>query len=113
MAVSVYFAALFVNLLVFAPVVKTAVSSFTFKDVEISGVVFTNPSVFDLTTPNAVRCANQCGLHGDCATFTFVHMGSGAGNCRGYSAEQKLTYSDLVSETGAQTYSMGYAGDIS
>ena len=97
-----YFAAVFVNCLLFAPVVKATTRESLFSDTGLDNVVFTSSVLFETESRSLLNCALQCIHHEQCVTFTHI-TGSSSGSCRGHNAILNSHSDHDASVTGAKT----------
>ena len=103
MAAMLYFAAVFVNCLLFAPVVKATTRESLFSDTGLDNVNFTSSVLFESQSRSVLDCGRQCSSEAWCATFTHV-TGSSSGSCRGHSETFTSTSTNAVSVPGAKTF---------
>ena len=103
MAAMLYFAAVFVNCLLFAPVVKATTRESLFSDTGLDNVIFTSSVLFEIKSRSVLDCGRQCSGEAWCVTFTHV-MGSSSGSCRGHSDTFTSTSTHAVSVPGAKTF---------
>ena len=98
-----YFAAVFVNCLLFAPVVKATTRESLFSDTGLDNVVFTSSVLFESESRSLLNCALQCIHDEQCVTFTHI-TGSSSGSCRGHNAILNSHSDHDASVTGAKTF---------
>ena len=98
-----YFAAVFVNCLLFAPVVKATTRASLFSDTGLDNVIFTSSVLFESESRSLLDCGRQCSLDKRCVTFTHV-TGSSSGSCRGHSDTFTSTSDHDASVTKAKTF---------
>ena len=103
MAAMLYFAAVFVNCLLFAPVVKATTRGSLFSDTGLDNVIFTSSVLFESESRSLLDCGRQCSLDKRCVTFTHVTRSS-SGSCRGHSDTFTSTSTHAVSVPGAKTF---------
>ena len=103
MAAMLYFAAVFVNCLLFAPVVKATTRGSLFSDTGLDNVIFTSSVLFESESRSLLDCGRQCSLDKRCVTFTHV-TGSSSGSCRGYNASFTSNSTYAVSVPGAKAF---------
>ena len=60
MAAMLYFAAVFVNCLLFAPVVKATTRQSLFSDTGLDNVIFTSSVLFESESRSVLDCGGQC-----------------------------------------------------
>ena len=103
MAAMLYFAAVFVNCLLFAPVVKATARESLFSDTGLDNVIFTGSVLFESESHSVLDCGHQCVRDERCVTFTYVTE-STSGSCRGHSDTFTSTSDHDASVTGAKTF---------
>ena len=103
MAAMLYFAAVFANFLLFAPVVKATTRESLFSHTGLDNVIFTSSVLFESESRSVLDCGGQCSSEAWCVTFTHV-TGSSSGSCRGNSETFTSTSTHAVSVTGAKTF---------
>ena len=103
MAAMLYFAAVFVNCLLFAPVVKATTRESLFSNTGLDNVIFTNSVLFESESRSVLDCGRQCFRDARCVTFTHV-TGSSSRSCRGHSDTFTSTSDHDASVTGAKTF---------
>ena len=103
MAAMLYFAAVFVNCLLFAPVVKATTRESLFSDTGLGNVIFTSSVLFESESRSVLDCGRQCSLDKRCVTFTHV-TGSSSGSCRGHKDTFTSTSTHAVSVPEAKTF---------
>ena len=105
MAAMLYFAAIFVNCLLFAPVVKATTRESLFSDTGLDNVIFTSRVLFESESRSVRNCALQCMHDERCVTFSHV-TGSSSGSCRGYNASFTSNSTYAVSVPGAKAFAV-------
>ena len=103
MAAMLYFAAVFVNCLLFAPVVKATTRESLFSNTGLDNVIFTSSVLFESESHSVLDCGHQCVRDERCVTFTHV-AGSSSGSCRGHSDTFTSTSTHAVSVPAARTF---------
>ena len=103
MAAMLYFAAVFSNCLLFAPVLKASTQTFRFVNTGLDNVIFTSSVLFESKSRSVLDCGRQCFRDTRCVTFTHV-KGSSSGSCRGHSDTFTSTSDHDASVTGAKTF---------
>ena len=103
MAAMLYFAAVFVNCLLFAPVVKATARESLFSDTGLDYGIFTSSVLFESESRSVLDCGSQCVRDERCVTFTHVTESS-SGSCRGHSDTFTSTRDHDASVTGAKTF---------
>ena len=103
MAAMLYFAAVFVSCLLFAPVVKASTQTFRFVNTGLDNVVFTSSVLFESKSRSVLDCGRQCFRDNRCVTFTY-ETGSPSGSCRGHNTILNSNSDHDASVTGAKTF---------
>ena len=103
MAAMLCFAAVFVNCLLFEPVVKATTRESLFSHTGLDNVIFTSSVLFESKSRSVLDCGRQCSNETWCVTFTHV-TGSSSGSCRGHSETFTSTSTNAVSVPGAKTF---------
>ena len=103
MAAMLYFAAVFVNCLLFTPVVKATTRESLFSHTGLDNVIFTSSVLFESESRSVLDCGRQCSRDARCVTFTHV-TGSSSGSCRGHSDIFNSTSDHDASVSGAKTF---------
>ena len=103
MAAMLYFAAVFVNCLLFAPVIEAATQMSRFPNTGLDNFIFTSNVLFESASRSVLDCGRQCSRDGRCVTFTHV-TGSSSGSCRGHNATLNSTSDHGATVTGAETF---------
>ena len=103
MAAMLYFAAVFVNCLLFAPVVKATARESLFSDMGLDYGIFTSSVLFESESRSVLDCGSQCVRDERCVMFTHV-TGSSSGSCLGHNASFTSTSTHAVSVPGAKTF---------
>ena len=103
MAAMLYFAAVFVNCLLFAPVVKATTRESLFSDTGLDNVIFTSSALFESESRSILDCGSQCVRDERCVAFTHV-TGSSSGSCRGHNTILNSNSDHDASVTGAKTF---------
>ena len=103
MAAMLYFAAVFVNCLLFAPVVKATTRGSLFSDTGLDNVIFTSSVLFESESRSVLDCGRQCSLDKRCVTFTHG-TGSSSGSCRGHNTILNSNSDHDASVSGAKTF---------
>ena len=105
MAAMLYFAAVFVNCFLFAPVIEASTQMSLFSNTGLDNVIFTSNVLFESTSRSVLDCGRQCSRDERCVTFTHV-KGSSSWDCRGHSATFNSTNDHGVPVIGAKSYTM-------
>ena len=103
MTAMLYFAAIFVNCLLFAPVVKATTRESLFSNTGLDNVIFTSSVLFESESRSLLNCALQCVHDEQCVTFTHV-TGSSSGSCRGHNTILNSNSDQDASVPGAKTF---------
>ena len=103
MAAMLYFAAVFVNCLLFEPVVKATTRESLFSHTGLDNVIFTSSVLFESESRSVLDCGGQCSSEAWCVTFTHV-TGSSSGSCRGHNDTFTFASTHTVSVPGAKTF---------
>ena len=80
-----YFAAVFVSCLFFAPAVEATTQMSLFSDTRLDNFIFTSNVLFESESRSVLDCGRQCSRDARCMTFTHV-TGFSSGSCLGYTA---------------------------
>ena len=104
MAAMLYFAAVFVNCLLFAPVIEAATHMSPFPNTGLDNFIFTSNVLFESASRSVLDCGRQCSRDERCVTFTHV-TGSSSRSCRGHSSTFSSTNAYGVPVAGTKTYS--------
>ena len=100
MAPMLYFAAVFVNCLFFAPAVEATTQMSLFSDTRLDNFIFTSNVLFESESRSVLDCGRQCSRDARCMTFTHV-TGFSSGSCLGYTAAPS---DHNATVPGAKTY---------
>ena len=100
MAAMLYFTAVFVNCLLFAPVIEAATHMSPFPNTGLDNFIFTSNVLFESASRSVLDCGRLWSRDGRCVTFTHV-TGSSSGSCRGHSSTNDYG----VPVAGTKTYS--------
>ena len=103
MAAMLYFTAVFVNCLLFVPVVKATTRESLFSDTGLGNVIFTSSVLFESESHSVLDCGHQCVRDERCVTFTHV-AGSSSGSCRGHNTILNSNSDHDASVSGAKTF---------
>ena len=103
MAPKLYFAAVFVNCLFFAPAVEATTQMSLFSDTILDNFIFTSNVLFESTSRSVLDYGRQCSRDARCMTFTNV-TGSSSGSCRGHNTNFNSTSDHGATVTGAKTF---------
>ena len=95
-----YFAAVFVSCLFFAPAVEATTQMSLFSDTRLDNFIFMSNVLFESESRSVLDCGRQCSRDARCMTFTHV-TGFSSGSCLGYTAAPS---DHNATVPGAKTY---------